>query len=78
MKWADEHETIIYWDIYVCWTGVVAGAYLVCLTGLRILCLRDIRPPDFATFHESAINNATSILKSQGQLTGRSEPPVSF
>lgn len=28
VKYADVHETLIYWDIYVCWTGVVAGAYL--------------------------------------------------
>ena len=27
MKYADAHETLIYWDIYVCWTGVVSGAY---------------------------------------------------
>ena len=28
VKYADVYETLIYWDIYVCWTGVVAGAYL--------------------------------------------------
>ena len=78
VKWADEHETILYWDIYLCWTGVVAGAYLVCLTGLRTLCLQDIRPPDFVTFHVNAINNVTSILNAQGQLTGHSVAPVSF
>lgn len=27
VKYADAHETLIYWDIYVCWTGVVSGAY---------------------------------------------------
>lgn len=27
VKYADVHETLIYWDIYVCWTGVVAGAH---------------------------------------------------
>ncbi|KAL2045951.1 hypothetical protein ABVK25_011903 [Lepraria finkii] len=57
VKYADAHETLIYWDIYVCWTGVVS---------------------DNKAFHESAINNVTSILKSQGKLLGHSEPPVSF
>ena len=29
VKWAAERETIVYWDIYLCWTGVVSGAFSV-------------------------------------------------
>ncbi|CAL8579368.1 hypothetical protein XPA_005118 [Xanthoria parietina] len=54
---AAEHQTLLYWDIYDCWTGVVS---------------------DNAAFHESAINNLTSILRSQGRLVGHTELPVSF
>ena len=32
---------------------------------------------DFAAFHESALNNASSVLKAQGKLKGVGTVPVS-
>ena len=68
-------ETILYWDIYACWTGKVAGKYY-CLPEIQLLILT--QGLDFAKFHESAINKVTDMLKSQGKLTGHCEKPVSF
>lgn len=79
VKYFAKTETIIYWDIYVCWTGVVSGMWdrrvALKIGSARTLTALVI---DFAAFHESGINNVTSILKTQGKLTGRSEKPVSF